>query len=152
MFNKSGFIMLGMLTLLFGCNERVPEKIEIFPMVSWEEKGLVKQLYTYDGEPVIKKDVYLDGRLVKVKENTVYINYKSQIVYKNGDPIVGPYGYYVFWEREGRFVNTQYRQVLESRLFSLGGKPMPDKTAIMIKVYFDEAKTDYQLGRQKALK
>lgn len=149
--NKYGFILFASLIMLFGCGEEPPKKIEIYPMVSWDEKGLVKQLYTYGGDPVIKKDVYIDGRQIKTKENTVYINHQSQIVYKDGEPILGPFGYYVFWEKEGRFVNTQYKQIHESRIFALDGKPMPDKTAILIKTYFDEAKTDYQVRQKRAL-
>ncbi len=150
--NKLSILAFVTLIMLVGCSENnVPPKIEIFPMVSWKEQGLVKQLYIYGGGPVIKKDIVIDGRQIRTVSNTVYINYESQIVYKDGTPVVGPFGYYVYWEKEGRFVNTQYRQIHESRIFALNDKPMPDNTAILIKTYFDEAKTDYQLRQKRAL-
>lgn len=131
------------LTLL-GCTDSRPQINNVYPMVSWENKEKLVLLATYDRAPVIHEVTSIKDRRAHTEQKQVYLNYRSQLVFRDGTALTDKNGYIVYWERKGRFVNSQGRQVFETDLFVKGNKRMERHTAIMVLDDYEQAKAEYE--------
>lgn len=101
------------------------------PMMVFENKDKLWQVVTYNDEPVTAfvVDVY---PTYTESLRKVYINYRSQFVFSNADPILlndEP----LFWNRNGDVVDYNYKNINESMVFYINDKGMPPRTAMTLK-------------------
>lgn len=133
--------------MLSGCEEPKSKQVVLKGIDTWIGDRVYKQLFTYSEQPVQIATVQLKDTQIKIVYKNVYLTNQSKLVLRNGTPITDVSGLEVYWEESGKFVNTQYKVVPESWLFTIDKKPMKDNTAILIKSYFDEAKASYEKNK-----
>lgn len=101
------------------------------PMVVFEDRDKLWQVVTYDDEPITAfvVDVY-PTYTESLKK--VYLNYRSQFVFSNGEPILLN-GEPLFWNRNGDIVDYSYKHISESLVFYINDKGMAPGTAMTLK-------------------
>ena len=122
------------ILLLAGCEQEKTSYRNI-PMVTADFGEGPWQLVTYKDQKIMFEAVVLDENRTVTRSESVYINNKSQLVFRDGKPIKNYRGEYLYWNKEGRFINKDLRIIREDILFVVNGRPMIPNTPIKIRDY-----------------
>lgn len=110
--------------------------ISTYPMMSEADGEGPWKLGTYELKEIYFKSMALEGLTIKTKEHEVFVNNKSQLIKKDGSPIRMANGKAIYWNNEGQIIDTSFQQIDESRLFTMGGRPLPTDTALTIMDFY----------------
>lgn len=127
--------LLYLVMLLVGCGDDAPETTSHLRMVDERLGEGPWQVVTYDGKRVTRDTVALDGDDVVVRSSSVYVNKDSQFTLRDGTPIKIFTGDEIYWNSEGDVITRKLQRVPEYLVFSLEGKPLPEKTALTLHDY-----------------
>ena len=104
------------------------------------------QVITYDDELVMKDKVVLDGLAFKTRSEPVYINSKSQFVYRDGRAIRDYMGNRIYWNDQGFIINKNVQILPENVVFSLNGSPLPVGTPLKLRGYSQPVELASSIG------
>jgi hypothetical protein len=111
------------------------------PMVILKDKTALYQVVTYEDKPITVLEINLKPKFRQAFKN-VYLNYRSQFVFNNGEPILymeEP----IFWNGEGDVVDYNYNVINESHLFYVDESAIKHGTAITLLELKSIAKAKY---------
>lgn len=111
------------------------------PMVIFKDKTALYQLVTYDNQPITALIIKLKPKFHQAFHK-VYLNYRSQFVYKDGRPIIymdEP----IFWNKEGDVVDYNYHVINEGNIFYVDERAMKHGTAMTLLELKSIAKATY---------
>jgi hypothetical protein len=117
-----------------------PLKSEL-PMVVFKDKSALYQVVTYDNQAITALVIKLKPKF-RQAFHKVFLNYRSQFVYKDGQPIIyreEP----IFWNREGNVVDYNYQVINEANLFYVNESAMKHGTAMTLLELKSIAKAKY---------
>lgn len=127
-------VFLAGVVTLSGCGGE-KQTVSNIPMIT-EAVGVGPwQLVTYHDERVMKETVHIDDGRFATRTEPVYINNKSQVIFRNGERIRDFDGGFLYWNDNGNFINMDLHVISESLVFSANGKPLPVGTALKLRGY-----------------
>ncbi len=126
-------ISLGAIGLYVFLPIRLPQQQLHYPVISEHDGRGPWQVITYSGDEVKQQLVHLDAKDISTRSESVYLSNKSQFIYRNGEPIKAFGGNLFYWDDRGNIINQQYQIIPEDEIFVVNGRPMPKRTAMMLK-------------------
>lgn len=118
--------------LIAGCQDNSPQ-VSAYPMIN---EGLGEgpwQVVTYEGDKVLHETINLDGASIVVRSESVYVDSKSQFVYRDGTPVKTYDGASVYWNNAGQIINRELQVIPEDQLFVVNKRPMARNMALRVR-------------------
>ena len=134
---KKIIVFLALLSLvvvgavLFNQKVVMPDMKKTLPMIIFENKDKIWEVVTYDDDSITAMVITVYPKYEQSYKK-VYLNYTSQFVFSDGQPIL-LHNEPIFWNRRGDVVDYNYNNISESRVFYVNGKGMAPHTAMTLK-------------------